>query len=408
MTFFLTQWFYYLLKFLYGLFSNSYLLTILVVTILLRLVQVFPDILNRKTQVKMAEVQPKLNEIQKKYENNPQKLREEQSKIMKENGVSTLSGCLPMLITLPLFFCFLAAFRSWGNEETITLMYETAVTETYEVGTAERAAAEEQAQATFGGFKFLWVKNIWQPDNFINANILIFNMDGEVITKPVNLTMLNSVSLANLPLLKNGYTNSRGEHVSGEQIWQTLCDAGLASGAYGDPGKNSGCSSCSRDTSGMCLLPAEVSVETVQKMLGDEALTDTENEDGSVTKTTDKTGSDIYNAIMQRYKQPVNGKTPANGLMILPFLAAGMQLLSSIIMMKRNKKDGAQQNEQAKSMNYMMYLMPIMSILICMSANAAFAFYWAVSGAVQLISSLIINAVFDAKKKKKDEAKAAA
>lgn len=407
MTFFLTQWFYYLLKFLFGIFNDSYLLTILVVTILLRLVQVFPDIMNRKSQVKMAAIQPKLNEIQKKYENNPQKLREEQSKVMKENGVSTLSGCLPMLITLPLFFCFLAAFRSWGNEETITLMYETAVAETYEIGTEERSSAEELAQETFDGFRFLWVKNIWQPDNFINASILILNMDGEVITRPSNLTMLNSVSLANLPLLKNGYTNSRGEYVSGEQIWQTLCDAGLASGAYGDAGKGSSCSSCSRDTSGMCLLPATVSTETVQKMLGDDAVTETANDDGTVTPTTDKTGTDIYNAIMQRYKQPVNGKTPANGLMILPFLAAGMQLLSSVLIMKRNKKDGAQQNEQAKSMNYMMYLMPVMSILICMSANAAFAFYWAVSGAVQLISSLIINAVFDAKKKK-DEAKAAA
>lgn len=407
MTFFLTQWFYYLLKFLYGLFSDSYLLTILVVTILLRLVQVFPDILNRKSQIKMAAVRPKLDEIQKKYENNPQKLREEQSKVMKENGVSTLSGCLPMLITLPLFFCFLAAFRSWGNEESITLMYETAVAESCEVGTEERAAAEAMAQETFDGFKFLWVKNIWQPDNFINANFLIFNMDGEVITKPANLSMLNSVSLANLPLLQKGYTNSKGEHVSGEQIWQTLCDAGLASGTYGDYGKSNSCSSCSRDYSGMTLLPATVSTETVRKMLGDDAITQTTNDDGTVTDTTTKTGSDIYTAIMERYKKPVNGKTPANGLLILPFLAAGMQLLSSIIMMKRNKKDGAQQNEQAKSMNYLMYLMPVMSILICMSSNAAFAFYWAVSGAVQLISSLIINAVFDAKQKK-ESAKTAA
>ena len=69
MTFFLTRWFYVLMQFLYGLFSNSYLLTILVVTILLRLVQIFPDISNRKTQIKMAVVQPKINELQKKYQN---------------------------------------------------------------------------------------------------------------------------------------------------------------------------------------------------------------------------------------------------------------------------------------------------------------------------------------------------
>ena len=71
-------------------------------------------------------------------------------------------------------------------------------------------------------------------------------------------------------------------------------------------------------------------------------------------------------------------------------------------MMKRNKKDG-QQGQQAKQMNTMLYFMPIMSILICMSANTAFAFYWTVSGAIQLVSSLIINAIFDRKKKDQPE-----
>ena len=49
-------------------------------------------------------------------------------------------------------------------------------------------------------------------------------------------------------------------------------------------------------------------------------------------------------------------------------------------------------------MNTMMYFMPIMSILICMSSTTAFAFYWTISGIIQIISSLIINAVFDRKK----------
>ena len=404
MTFFLTRWFYYLLQFLYGLFNNSYLLTILVVTILLRLVQIFPDISNRKTQIKMAVIQPKLNELQKKYENDPQKFRVEQQKLMKEHGVSTLSSCLPMLITLPLFFCFLAAFRCWGNEETMTLMYETAVAETYEIGTEERAEAEELAMDTFKSYKFLWVNNIWQPDNFIDANVLIFRMDGEVITKPRNLTALSSNSLANMPLLKNGYTNARGEHVSGEEIWNTLRAAGLASGEYGDAGAATGCNSCSScatDTSGMHLLPDDISVETAVKMLNDGSTTTVTNEDGTTTEKSAKTGSDVYTAIMQRYPDALskNGSTPANGLMILPFLAAGMQLISSLIIMRNNKKNGPK-NDQATGMNYMMYLMPVMSIMICMSSNAAFAFYWTVSGAVQLISSLVINAIFDKKKSK--------
>ncbi|MCR5611769.1 MAG: membrane protein insertase YidC [Clostridiales bacterium] len=403
MTFFLTRWFYWLMQFLYGLFNNSYLLTILVVTVLLRLVQIFPDISNRKTQIKMAVVQPKLNELQKRYENDPQKLRVEQQKLMKEHGVSTLSSCLPMLITLPLFFCFLAAFRCWGNEETVKLMYETAVAETCTVET-EREAADETAMDTFKSYKFLWVNNVWQPDNFIDANVLIFRMDGEVITKPRNLTALSSVSLANMPMLQNGYTDANGNRISGETIWAKLKETGLAAGEYGDAGAKTGCNSCSScatDRSGMNLLPDEVDAEAALKIMG-------ENAEGTGTDNA-VTGSDIYTKIMKRYPDALakDGKIPANGLMILPFLAAGMQLVSSLILMKRQKKDGSGQNQNNKSMNYMMYLMPVMSILICMSSTAAFAFYWTVSGAVQIVSSLIINAVFDKKAKKDAEVKAA-
>ncbi|MBR3381502.1 MAG: membrane protein insertase YidC [Clostridia bacterium] len=409
MTFFLTRWFYYLMQFLYGLFGNNYLLTILVVTLLLRLVQIFPDISNRKTQIKMAVVQPKINELQKKYANDPQKLRVEQSKLMKEHGVSTLTSCLPMLITLPLFFCFLSAFRVWGNEETITLMYETAITQTMEEDSAERTAAEEKAMDTFDSFKFLWVHNIWQPDNFLDTDFLIFRMDGEVITKPRNLQALSSVTLANMPLLQKGYTDRSGNTVSGEEIWNKLKELGLAAGEWGNAGNSSGCnacSSCSTDRSGMLLLPDKVDEDIAVRMMGDEAVKEeTDPETGAVTKAG-TSGADIYASLMKRYPDSLSkdGKTPANGFMILPFLAAGMQLLSSIIMMRRSKKDNAG-NQQAKQMNAMLYFMPIMSILICLSSTTAFAFYWTISGIIQLASTLIINAIFDRKKAKTEVAK---
>ena len=358
--------------------------------------------------MKMAVVQPEIDALQKRYANDPQTFREEQSKLMKKHGINTLTSCLPMLITLPLFFCFLSAFRCWGNEETVTLMYETAVSQTYEEGSAERTSAEDMAMDTFKSYKFLWVNNIWQPDCFIDASFLIFRFDGEVITKPRSLEAISSVTLANMPLLQKGYTDGSGKFVSGEEIWNTLCSLGLASGDYGDAGKTTGCSSCSgcsTDRSGMMLLPTAVSAETAEKLLGAQTAEPTETpeptEDPEDTETEEKTytGSEIYSAIMKRYPEALskNGKIPANGFMILPFLAAGMQLLSSLVMMKRSKKDG-QSKDQAKQMNSMLYFMPILSILICMSSTTAFAFYWTISGAIQLISTLIINKIFDKKK----------
>ena len=103
---------------------------------------------------------------------------------------------------------------------------------------------------------------------------------------------------------------------------------------------------------------------------------------------------------MSRYPDSLskNGKAPANGFLILPILAAVMQLLTMLVSNKRNK----QQSEQQKQMNAMMYVMPIVSILVCMSSTTAFAFYWTVSGAIQLVTTIIINAVFDRKNKTND------
>lgn len=151
--FFLTQWAFLAMRWLYESLTNeSIVMTIIIATLVIRLLTVFGDIKSRRSSVKMQAIQPQLQKIQKKYQNNPEKLNMEQRKIMKENNVSMFGGCLPMLITMPLFFVFIAAFRQWGNEMMVKLIL----------------TLEENEQAgleMFEKFKFLWVNNMWQPDN---------------------------------------------------------------------------------------------------------------------------------------------------------------------------------------------------------------------------------------------------
>lgn len=152
--FFLTNWFLEAMRWIYSLtcaisesgFGNVFL-TILISTILLRALTIFSDIKTRKSSAKMAEVQPEIQRLQKKYANDPRRFQAEQTKLMKERGVSMWGSCLPMLITMPLFFCFIAAFRYWGYEMNLRLL------------------VDENAMELFKSFKFLWINNIWQPDN---------------------------------------------------------------------------------------------------------------------------------------------------------------------------------------------------------------------------------------------------
>ena len=152
--FFLTNWFLEAMRWIYSLtcaisesgFGNVFL-TILISTILLRALTIFSDIKTRKSSAKMAEVQPEIQRLQKKYANDPRRFQAEQTKLMKEKGVSMWGSCLPMLITMPLFFCFIAAFRYWGYEMNLRLL------------------VDENAMELFKSFKFLWINNICQPDN---------------------------------------------------------------------------------------------------------------------------------------------------------------------------------------------------------------------------------------------------
>ncbi len=388
MNFFLTEWFYYLLKWLHDLLSNSYVLTIVIATLLLRLVQIYPDIKNRKTQIKNAAIQPELQELQKRYANDQQKLVAEQRKLMKKHGVSMWSSCLPLLITLPLFFCFLDAFRCWGNEESVILMYETAV-----AVETEDTADDEAAMDTYKSFRFLWVYNVWQPDSMFEP----------VIPRTTSLvtSTLASDKLASMPLLEKGYTNAAGEFVSGQQIWETLTRTGLATGDYLDKGDPSACSACSTNRDGMALIPDEVTFDgaTYTMIFGSlEGATAVEGEEDLYSTT----GAAVYDRLMQRYvdeSATKDGDPSANGLFILPILAAGMQLLSMFLSQRRNKGN---QTEQTKQMRWMMYIMPLISVWVCLSSTSAFAFYWTVSGVIQLISTLIINFIFDRKAKKQE------
>lgn len=81
----------------YGL--SIILLTVIIKSLLLPLI-----IKQYRSTAKISVVQPKIQEIQKKYKDNPQKLNEETMKLYKENNINPASGCLPLLIQMPILF----------------------------------------------------------------------------------------------------------------------------------------------------------------------------------------------------------------------------------------------------------------------------------------------------------------
>jgi YidC/Oxa1 family membrane protein insertase len=60
------------------------------------------------------ELQPRIQELQKKYGKDREKISQEQMKLYQEAGVNPLSGCLPLIIQMPILFGLYAALVAIG------------------------------------------------------------------------------------------------------------------------------------------------------------------------------------------------------------------------------------------------------------------------------------------------------
>ncbi len=83
------------------------LFTIVIKTLLLPL-----TIKSVRSTKAMQELQPKIRELQKKYGQDRQRLSAEMMKLYQEHGINPMSGCLPMLLQIPVFFGLYFAIRN--------------------------------------------------------------------------------------------------------------------------------------------------------------------------------------------------------------------------------------------------------------------------------------------------------
>lgn len=102
-----------LLKFLRFLneYINNYGISIIVVTVVIRLfflpLTIKSMVSMKKVQVKMESLKPKINALKEKFKDDKTKQNSELMKLYSSHGVnplSSLGGCLPMLIQIPVFF----------------------------------------------------------------------------------------------------------------------------------------------------------------------------------------------------------------------------------------------------------------------------------------------------------------
>lgn len=93
-------------------FIPNYGIIIIIFALLIKLVTYPLTVASTNSMKKMAQLQPQIQEIQKKYANDAVKMQDELGKLYREAGVNPLSGCLPILLQMPLLFAMFYVIRS--------------------------------------------------------------------------------------------------------------------------------------------------------------------------------------------------------------------------------------------------------------------------------------------------------
>jgi YidC/Oxa1 family membrane protein insertase len=97
--------------------TGNFAVSIILFTVLMRMVLLPLDLKAKASTKKMAELQPEIEKINKKYKNDPDKKNQKTLELYQKHKINPLGGCLPMLLQLPIFFALLAALRAISNVE---------------------------------------------------------------------------------------------------------------------------------------------------------------------------------------------------------------------------------------------------------------------------------------------------
>ena len=139
-----------LIKAMHG-FINNYALTIILFTIVIKLVVMPLNLKSRRSTMRMSSVQPKMAELQEKYKDDQEKLNQKMQELYRKEGVSPMGGCLPMIISMVILFAMFYALRTFANEQLVTQFLTF-----YHHPDMDPSTLTDS---------FFWIRNLWMPDS---------------------------------------------------------------------------------------------------------------------------------------------------------------------------------------------------------------------------------------------------
>lgn len=110
--------------FLYDIIpGHDFGLAIIILTVIIRACFFPLSVRTTRSQRAMNKINPKLKEIKEKFKNDSQAQSAAIMQLYKDHNINPLSGCLPLIIQLPILIALYRVFRAGFKTENLSLLY---------------------------------------------------------------------------------------------------------------------------------------------------------------------------------------------------------------------------------------------------------------------------------------------
>jgi YidC/Oxa1 family membrane protein insertase len=174
---------------IYALIPN-YGVTIIVLTVVIRVILLPLGIKQIRSMQHMQLVQPKVKQIQQKYKQNKAKQQEEIMKLYKEYGVNPFSGCWPVLLQFPILIAMYSVLRH--PQHPVHIPQGSELQQVIDQQIPQPATPEKLAELPGppGGTTFLWMNLLCSATQAGNPEAQLADnrttAEGEKVVYPVD------------------------------------------------------------------------------------------------------------------------------------------------------------------------------------------------------------------------------
>ena len=169
-----------IIRLIYSVVGNNYLIALLIFTFLTKLI-LFPLMLKQlKSTAGLQKIAPEDKKLREKYKDNPVKLNEELTKLYADNKISPLGGCLLPIIQIPIV---IAMFFVVKQPLTYIAQMDKSEIKTYTAQYLNKAEGEEETDNEMKAYEINIAKEYDLQDMKIGDKISLGDTPKDAFSK---------------------------------------------------------------------------------------------------------------------------------------------------------------------------------------------------------------------------------